>query len=169
MVLNQTLLVYVLIGVIIWLIVLTVLLWRSLNHYRRLTKNITKKDLKSLLEKILKDVDVNQQTIEVLSQTQTEIIKAMAFNIQKVGLVRFNPFNETGGNQSFVLVLLDNHASGIVLNCLHSRASTRIYAKEVKKGKLAAGGQLSKEESQALKLAQKKNKFRAALARKSKD
>ncbi|MBU1931163.1 DUF4446 family protein [Patescibacteria group bacterium] len=158
MVLNQTLVFYILIVVIIWLLSLSILLWRSLSHYNRLTKNITKKDLKSLLEQILTDVGSNRETIEILKQTVAETIEAVGFNIQKVGLIRFNPFNETGGNQSFVLVLLDDHGSGVVLNCLHSRASTRIYAKQLKKGKLIAGGQLSKEESQAIKLAQKKHR-----------
>ncbi|MBU4210353.1 DUF4446 family protein [Patescibacteria group bacterium] len=74
--------------------------------------------------------------------------------IQKVSLHRFNPFNELGGNQSFVLVLLDSDNSGIIVTSLHGRKNTRIYSKRVKNGK-ADGITLSKEEELAIKKALK--------------
>jgi len=69
--------------------------------------------------------------------------------IQHVGLVRFNPFDDTGGNQSFALALLDNNADGIVLSSLHSRAATRVYVKAILAGRSDA--QLSAEEAAALR------------------
>ncbi|PJC28376.1 hypothetical protein CO054_00495 [Candidatus Shapirobacteria bacterium CG_4_9_14_0_2_um_filter_39_11] len=72
----------------------------------------------------------------------------------KIGLVRFNPFPGTGGDQSFCLSILDGEGSGLVISSLHSRETTRIYAKPVKKGK-AAGYELSTEEKQAIKNAKK--------------
>lgn len=72
----------------------------------------------------------------------------------KIGLVRFNPFSETGGNQSFCLALLDGEDSGLVISSLHTRQTTRIYAKPVKKGK-GDGYELSAEEKQAIKNAKK--------------
>lgn len=65
-----------------------------------------------------------------------------------LGLVKFNPFSDTGGDQSFVLSLLDSQKNGILLTSLHSRGITRIYAKNIILGK--ADQELSVEEKQAL-------------------
>lgn len=79
------------------------------------------------------------------------------YHLQKVGLVRFNPFAETGGDQSFCLALLDGEDSGLVISSLHSRETTRIYAKPVRKGK-PVGYDFSAEEKQAVLKAKKINK-----------
>ena len=55
-------------------------------------------------------------------------------SFQRVGLVRYNPFEETGGNQSFALALLDAGGDGWVLSSLHARSGTRVYAKAIKAG-----------------------------------
>ena len=68
-----------------------------------------------------------------------------------VGLVRFNPFEDTGGNQSFALALLDSDANGIVLSSLHSRQATRVYIKSIQAGRAETG--LSAEETAALRQA----------------
>jgi hypothetical protein len=66
-------------------------------------------------------------------------------------VVRFNPFEDTGGNQSFAIALLDAHGDGVVISSLHARGSTRIYAKAVRAGR--ADGAASAEEAQALRQA----------------
>jgi hypothetical protein len=71
--------------------------------------------------------------------------------IQRVGVVRYNPFEDTGSNQSFVLAMLDAHGDGFVLSSLHSRQSTRMFLKPVTAGK--AEGAISDEEGQAIKIA----------------
>jgi uncharacterized protein DUF4446 len=71
--------------------------------------------------------------------------------VQRVGLVRFNPFEETGGNQSFALALMDANGDGLVISSLHARAGTRLYAKSVVAGKSDAA--LSAEEAEALRIA----------------
>jgi hypothetical protein len=68
--------------------------------------------------------------------------------IQRVGLVRFNPFDDTGGDQSFALALLDGRGDGVVISSLHSRSGTRFYAKPVKAGRTTHA--LATEEAQAL-------------------
>ena len=55
--------------------------------------------------------------------------------IQRVGLVRFNPFEDTGGNQSFALALTDATGNGFVVSSLHSRTGTRVYAKAITGGR----------------------------------
>ncbi len=72
-------------------------------------------------------------------------------SVQHVGLVRFSPFEDTGGQQSFALALLDGAADGIVVSSLHSRQQTRIYLKAISAGRSEAN--LSAEESEALRRA----------------
>lgn len=71
--------------------------------------------------------------------------------VSRVGLVRFNPFEDTGGNQSFALALLDAGGDGIVVSSLHARSGTRIYAKAIRAGQAAAA--LSDEEAEAVRQA----------------
>lgn len=67
----------------------------------------------------------------------------------KLQLVRFNPFNDVGGDQSFILCLLDKTNSGVIITSLHTRDSTRVYAKAIKNGSCESQS-LSKEETKAL-------------------
>ena len=70
---------------------------------------------------------------------------------QRVGLVRFNPFEDTGGNQSFALALMDANGDGFVVSSLHARTGTRMFAKALAGGRSDAN--LSAEESEAVRLA----------------
>lgn len=72
-------------------------------------------------------------------------------SLQHVGLVRFNPFEDTGSDQSFAIALLDADHSGIVVSSLHGRAGTRVFAKPITSGQ--ATHALSDEESEALRIA----------------
>jgi len=72
-------------------------------------------------------------------------------SVQGVGFVRFNTFEDTGGNQSFTLALLDPAGDGVVLNSLHARNQTRLYAKAVRAG--GGEGAFSDEEAEAIRLA----------------
>jgi len=148
--------IFLILGVFIflWLLILTFFLWRILKHYQKLTEGIEKKHLQAVLEKILKDLGEKEKQINELLKLVKKLEKENLYNIQKIGLVRFNPFAEVGGNQSFSLAILDGENSGLVISSLHSREVTRIYAKPVKKGK-AVGYQLSTEEIQAIKNARK--------------
>lgn len=67
----------------------------------------------------------------------------------KIGLNRFNPFQDIGGDQSFVLCLLDNHNSGAIITSLHNRDTTRVYAKHIINGQ-SDQQSLSSEESRLL-------------------
>jgi hypothetical protein len=68
--------------------------------------------------------------------------------ISRIGLVRFDAFSDAGGAQSFALALLDDDGDGIVLTSLHSRPTTRLYVKAIRRG--VADAPLSGEEQQAL-------------------
>lgn len=147
----------IVIFIFLWLGGLTLFLFKTVSHYKKLTAGIDKKDLKSILEKILKDLGENSEKIGKIFKTIEKVEKDNLKNIQKVGLIRFNPFADTGGNQSFSLALLDGEDNGLVISSLHSREVTRIYAKPIKGGK-GVGYQLSTEEMEAIKNAKKLKK-----------
>jgi hypothetical protein len=69
--------------------------------------------------------------------------------ISRIGLVRFDAFEDTGGAQSFALALVDDDGDGIVLTSLHSRPTTRVYVKAIRRG--VADAPLSGEEERALR------------------
>jgi len=70
-------------------------------------------------------------------------------NNLKIGITRFNPFDDVGGDQSFVLTILDKNNSGAIITSLHNRDITRIYAKPIKDG-IGENITLSKEEKSAI-------------------
>lgn len=124
------------------------------DHYHSLTKNTSQKDLVQILNEVVKNQDKIAQKSEELQDIIASIQKSNQKHFQKVGFIRFNPFSDTGGNQSFCLCLLDENNSGLVISSLHSRENTRIYAKLIKEGS-SPEQSLSKEEQEVLKVAQK--------------
>src|SRR3989304_3704961 len=138
----------------LWLSLLSFFLYRAVGHYRRLTQGIVKEDLKTVLEKILSKVDFSEAKIEELVSHCQKLEEEDRFHIKKIGILRFNPFKDTGGNQSFVLAFLDEGNNGLVLSSLYTRTGNRWYAKKVKEGK-GSEHELSKEEEEAIKKAQK--------------
>jgi hypothetical protein len=96
-------------------------------------------------------LDKTAKDLSGLASVVNTMEKSVQGSVQHVGLVRFNPFQETGGDQSFALALLDGRGDGIVISSLHSRAMTRFYAKPIKGG--ASALSLSEEEAKAVEKA----------------
>ncbi len=136
--------------IVVWLLSLSFFFWRILQHYNKLTKGVSEKGLKSVLESLLKDSELSKKDIEYLKEYSARIEKDGLLHIQKVGLVRFNPFKDTGGDQSFILSLIDGNDTGVIISGLYSRSGTRWYAKKVAQGK-GVEYELSEEEKKALK------------------
>lgn len=132
-----------------WLLFITVMLWRVLVHYNKLGQGAGEKGLRPLLEEIIKDHALMKKDIEFLRNFCDRIEKEGEFHIQKVGLRRFNPFKDTGGDQSFILSLVDQKDSGVIISGLYSRSGVRWYAKRVKNGK-GVEHELSDDERKAL-------------------
>lgn len=139
-----------LIAVSLWLLILSILFWQLFSHYNTLTKGSTNKSLRAILEDMFRRVVETQKDIDELKKRCDTIEKEGRFHIQKIGLLRFNPFKDTGGDQSFILVLVDGNDTGVVISGLYSRSGTRWYAKQVKQGK-GVEHDLSAEEQKALK------------------
>ena len=136
-----------------WLIGLTIVLLRMFALFNRLTKGVDSGDLKKVLEKVLASEEVHSDGIKSLIKRVSVIEENGKFHIQKVGLVRFNPFKELGGDHSFSLAILDGKDSGVVITSLHTRDRTRVYMKDIRLGK--SDSELSADEKRALAKAQK--------------
>jgi hypothetical protein len=122
---------------------------RELNaRLQGITRGSDGRSLEAILDSHLEKVfDLSREVTDVAARTAIlEAAQRKAF--QRVGLVRYNPFEETGGNQSFALALLDATGDGWVLSSLHARAGTRVYAKAITGGRSDAG--LSAEETAAI-------------------
>ncbi len=141
------------IAIVLWLSVLSTFLFRMIGHYNRLTYGISKQGLKEILEEILKNQQGLQRHVDQLEERISELNSDGKLHIQKIGLVRFNPFSDTGGSQSFTLALLDGHDNGLVMTSLYARTGNRWYVKEVHTGK-GKEYELSKEEQTAIQKAQ---------------
>lgn len=143
-----------------------VVLARRLGRMSRRLQSITRgedgRSLEALLEAHLDKVhDLGHEVDKVRARTSVlEVNGRRAF--QRVGLVRYNPFEETGGNQSFALALIDADEDGFIISSLHARQGTRVYAKALTGGR--SEGALSEEEAEALSLARGAVKGRPAIA-----
>lgn len=144
----------VLIIIGIWLLGLTAVLIWILKIFNSLTANSKGETLIKILEKVLLGIKRESVEIDKVKKQIESVRSADKFHIQKIGVVRFNPFRETGGDHSFSIAFLDETDTGVILTGIHTRERTRIYTKALKNGK--GEFELSDEEKKALSKAQKK-------------
>lgn len=107
-------------------------------------------DLESILLNHSKELTILDKEIQELFEISNRIHSLALRSVHKVGIIRFNPFKDIGGDQSFALALLDGKDSGIVISSLHTREGTRIYSKPVTKG-ISEKYTLTEEEKMAIK------------------
>ena len=125
---------------------------RMLLQYQRLARGGGGGNLEELLDRQLEMAEGTAARVGELEARQNELREAMQRSIQRVGLVRFNPFSDTGGDQSFSIALLDGEGDGLVVSSLFSRNDTRVFAKPIQGGQ--SKYHLTEEEQQAISLAQ---------------
>lgn len=143
---------YFLLAIVTWLALLSIVLIKTILDWRKLTKSGKNIDLGRILDHLNETQSQSSKNVTTLYQDLKVTEQRNRINFQKFALVRFNPFEDTGGDQSFAVALLDGENNGIVISSLHSRSSTRVYAKEVKSGKSSLH-QFSKEEKEAVEKA----------------
>jgi hypothetical protein len=124
---------------------------RLSSRLNAITRGSDERSLEAILEAHLKRVHEVVRQLDELEVRTAVVERNLLRAFTRVGLVRYNPFEETGGNQSFALALLDAHGDGFVLSSLHARNGTRVYAKGVKGGR--SDSAVSDEEAEALRLA----------------
>lgn len=133
----------------LWLLIITMILLRTLSHYNRLTADVSKKDLVSALNHLISVSGQNSDDLKALSGKFSQEVSENKKHFQRLGFKRYNPFTDTGGDQSFSAAFLDENGNGIMISSLHSRENTRLYAKKVDGGKVQ-GQALSKEEQEVI-------------------
>lgn len=153
MVFNEaTVFIALLIVSLVWLAILTLVVAKITRHYNRLTGGVSKISLTQTLETILRLQEGLKKQVSDLESLTGQMREAEMLHLQRVGIVRFNPFSDTGGSQSFTLALLDGSDNGIVMTSLYARSGNRWYIKHIRNGK-GVDLELSKEEEMAIKTA----------------
>lgn len=131
--------------IIVFILNIILLICSIISNIR--IKNIHKKDkifmeklgdgknIKEDLEKYMHRVSNAEEEIRKLSVYYKELDKKTEKCIQKVGIVRYNAYKDTGSDLSFAVCLLDEKNNGLVFNGIYSRDMSNIYAKPIEDGK----------------------------------
>ena len=149
---------YLIIALFLVQIVLFILLINVNMKYNRLkaayTTFLKGKDGKNLEESFFEKFSLLDEVEEIAKENKEEVRnlrKQVQKTYQKVGIVRYDAFNEMGGNLSFVLTMLNDQNSGWLLNAMHSREGCSTYIKEIINGKSYV--ELGEEEKESLERA----------------
>ncbi len=156
---------YVILGIIIVNIILTILYissnlkLRKLNkEYRNFMKKIGKgEDIEENLKVYINKVEKVEKENKEIEDYCESLNKEIAKTIKKVGIVRYNAFKDTGSDLSFALALLNENNDGVVLNGIYSREMSNIYAKPIKGGKSTYT--ISEQEQEAINKAIESNGY----------
>ena len=153
---------WILIGFATLLIILVLMVIRLTLKARNLSKKSAiffegkdGKNLESLILKNSADIKELDTEIQELYNISNEIHKLSLSSVHKVGIIRFNPFGDIGGDQSFSVALLDGKNTGVVISSLHTKEGTRVYSKPIIKGE-ADKYPLTEEEKKVVKIAMQK-------------
>lgn len=121
------------------LFLLVVLLWLRLGALtRRYNAFMTGSDaasLEGLLEETLTRAREQSEALRDLRFALRQLETSQKRTIQRIGIVRFNAFPDTGSDLSFAVALLDGHGDGVVISSLYGREESRVYAKPVRGGR----------------------------------
>ena len=152
---NLPVIVAVLAALLLVALIGLVVVWASLRRverrYRALTRDTGGGSLEEVLDQHVARVMTVAGGVEELRSLYAGIEERTRTALRHVGMVRFNPFEDTGSDQSFVIALLDDRRDGIVISSLHGRNATRVFAKPVEGGR--SRHSLSDEETQAIQIA----------------
>ncbi len=146
---------YVIIVMLLLLIISLVVAIIALSKYNKLNKKYKKfmggNDAKALENYITELISLNEENVKKIAQNNAdikELYKKQRYNFQKIGMNKYDAFQEMGGNLSFALTLLDENNNGFIINSVHNIQSSYCYAKEVKNGVCSIN--LSKDEQISL-------------------
>lgn len=147
----------VIIGLAVLCVAVAALFWMQRKLKQRIESALGGADTKSI-EQSLNQYFKRIQELELKATDAADGINRLGKQVdlasQKISIVRFNPFGDTGGDQSFSLAVLDTNNSGYVLTSIHGRENTRTYIKPIDMG--VSKYTLSKEEKQAIDQASKR-------------
>ena len=121
---------------------------RMNKRINSLTAGINEKNLQEAVEQFTKTLSQQKNDITLMNQEFKRIREDTSNFIRKIGLVRYQGFKDTGGDQSFSVTLLNERDSGIIITSLYGRDVSKMYAKKVTEGK--PEHTLTSEEEEAL-------------------
>ena len=122
---------------------------RSLNKLRDSFFASTQSgNLEQVINSLVQSLHGLQGQQQTLEQDLQRLKNSFNFAFQKLGVVRFNPFSDGGGNFSFCIALLDAQDNGLVITSMYGREQNRIYTKKITLGKCEST--LTEEEQKAI-------------------
>jgi hypothetical protein len=135
-------------AVVVWL---ALRLRKAEARYLALVDGTNGGNLESMLtDHMIQVRDVTGRVAE-LDELSRRLERASRSHLQRIGFLRFNPFRDAGGDQSFAVAVTDQDGNGVVISSLHSRDVTRVYGKPL--AGWASPYPLTEEEEQAIKKA----------------
>ena len=135
-----------------WNIFLQIQLRKIKKNQKVLFSGKTGVDLEEIILKQTKSLQLLDKDIQELYSISNRINSLSFRGLHKLGLVRFNPFKDIGGDQSFSIAFLDGKNSGIVLSSLFTREGSKVYSKSIVGG-VSEKHPLTEEEKEAIKKA----------------
>jgi hypothetical protein len=154
---NLTLVVAALALIVLFLLVAVLVQGARLGRATRAYREVVRDDgssgrsLHDLLAGNASAVERASERMADMEAVHAQLNERTQRSLQHIGMVRYNPFDDTGSDQSFAIALLDDRRDGVVLSSLHGRSNTRIFAKPVADG--ASAHNLSEEEAEAIRIA----------------
>lgn len=145
---------YITYALIATIAILLVLAIRLELRIKKLLRGNNVKDVEGAIVSALEDIKKLTESKRDIEKEIDSIKNKIRRNIQTAGTVRFNPFQDVGGNQSFASAFIDDHGDGVVLSSLYSRDKVSVFAKPIKQ--LKSEYELSEEEKEAIKIAWEK-------------
>lgn len=136
-----------------WLVLLTFIVFQTKRHYLKLTKRTGNHSIEAILDALLRESEDTQLTKERLEKKITELQLSAKKTYRKIGLVPFYAFGKTEGEKSFVIALLNDLNTGLLINFVYIPDGIRVYAKRVKEGK-GIHLELTQEEMEAIRKAE---------------
>ncbi|MGH2449645.1 MAG: DUF4446 family protein [Chloroflexota bacterium] len=133
---------------ILWMARLGDRVKRSERRLTDLLYGVSGDNISNMLVEYLGTVRNVNDSMTKVKHEHDAIVELLPGMIRHLGLVRFSPFHDTGGDQSFALALLDGQRNGVVITALHSRSDSRLYAKPIDAG--SSPYALTPEEEQAM-------------------
>ncbi len=125
------------------------------RRYKQLMTGSEGKDLERMFLTRLGDIDCAKEDIILLERRCSALAHQLEGCVQRVGIVRFNAFDDTGSDLSYAIALLDDENNGVALSSIYGRSEARCYAKPVLSGQ--SNYMLTDEEKRAIKQAEEKS------------
>ena len=137
---------------VVWILGLSYFVLQEKSFLRELFPRSGHRDIRRKFEELLESISGFDQELKGLKKRVADIEIGDLGHISRVELLRYNPYNETGGDQSFSVALLNGKGTGLVVTRVHSRSGTRVFAKPVIEGK-SGKHNFSDEEKEVVKKA----------------